>query len=42
MEGRGRLGPPGKELRDLERQVAEENARLPDGRYRTLVFRAPP
>ncbi|MGW1806038.1 ABC transporter substrate-binding protein [Streptomyces sp. NPDC002078] len=34
-------GGPGKELRDLERQVAEENARIPDGRYRTLVFLAP-
>ncbi|MFF4897905.1 ABC transporter substrate-binding protein [Streptomyces sp. NPDC001068] len=34
-------GAPGRELRDLERQVAEENARIPDGRYRTLVFLAP-
>ncbi|MFD5539474.1 ABC transporter substrate-binding protein [Streptomyces sp. NPDC127079] len=34
-------GDPGKELRDLEHQVAEENARIPDGRYRTLVFLAP-
>lgn len=34
-------GDPGRELRDLERQVAQENARIPDGRYRTLVFLAP-
>ncbi|MEU2779543.1 hypothetical protein ABZ646_43610, partial [Streptomyces sp. NPDC007162] len=34
-------GDPGKELRDLEHRVAEENARIPDGRYRTLVFLAP-
>ncbi|MGW2642464.1 ABC transporter substrate-binding protein [Streptomyces sp. NPDC001348] len=34
-------GDAGKELRDLERQVAGENARIPDGRYRTLVFLAP-
>ncbi|MFI1769912.1 ABC transporter substrate-binding protein [Streptomyces sp. NPDC020800] len=34
-------GDRGKELRDLERQVAEENARIPGGRYRTLVFLAP-
>ncbi|WP_328752947.1 hypothetical protein OHT57_46105 [Streptomyces sp. NBC_00285] len=34
-------GDPGKELRELERQVAKENARIPAGRYRTLVFLAP-
>ncbi|MFJ9871155.1 ABC transporter substrate-binding protein [Streptomyces sp. NPDC101165] len=34
-------GHRGEELRDLERQVAEENAQIPDGRYRTLVFLAP-
>ncbi|MGY4998796.1 ABC transporter substrate-binding protein [Streptomyces sp. 900105245] len=34
-------GSRGKELRDLERQVARENALVPGGRYRTLVFLAP-
>ncbi|MFG2386501.1 ABC transporter substrate-binding protein [Streptomyces avermitilis] len=34
-------GDRGKELRELEHQVAEENARITDGRYRTLVFLAP-
>ncbi|MGW2822963.1 ABC transporter substrate-binding protein [Streptomyces sp. NPDC001443] len=35
-------GERGRELRDLEQQVAKENAQIPDGRYRTLVFLAPP
>ncbi|MFJ9558835.1 ABC transporter substrate-binding protein [Streptomyces fuscichromogenes] len=34
-------GARGSELRALERQVAKENAQIPDGRYRTLVFLAP-
>ncbi|MEU6069706.1 hypothetical protein ABZ864_35995 [Streptomyces sp. NPDC047082] len=34
-------GERGKELRELERQVAEQNALITDGRYRTLVFLAP-
>ncbi|MFD9789384.1 ABC transporter substrate-binding protein [Streptomyces sp. NPDC059070] len=34
-------GERGRELRDLEDQVAKENALIPDGRYRTLVFLAP-
>ncbi|MFD9097000.1 ABC transporter substrate-binding protein [Streptomyces collinus] len=34
-------GRAGEELRDLERRVAAENAGVPDGRYRTLVFLAP-
>ncbi|MFG2957940.1 ABC transporter substrate-binding protein [Streptomyces sp. NPDC048291] len=34
-------GDRGKELRDLEHRVAKENAQIPDGRYRTLVFLAP-
>ncbi|MGW7385004.1 ABC transporter substrate-binding protein [Streptomyces sp. NPDC054794] len=34
-------GNRGRELRDLEHQVAKENAQIPDGRYRTLVFLAP-
>jgi ABC-type branched-subunit amino acid transport system substrate-binding protein len=34
-------GDRGRELKDLEHQVATENAQIPDGRYRTLVFLAP-
>lgn len=34
-------GERGQELRELEKQVAAENARVTDGRYRTLVFLAP-
>ncbi|MFD4607529.1 ABC transporter substrate-binding protein [Streptomyces sp. NPDC058440] len=37
----GVQGDRGNELRDLEDQVARENARIPDGPYRTLVFLAP-
>ena len=34
-------GDRGRELKDLEHQVATENAQIPDGRYRTLVLLAP-
>ncbi|MGW7258219.1 ABC transporter substrate-binding protein [Streptomyces sp. NPDC054834] len=34
-------GERGKELRELEQQVTEENAKITDGRFRTLVFLAP-
>ncbi|MEU6555870.1 ABC transporter substrate-binding protein [Streptomyces sp. NPDC046915] len=34
-------GERGKELRELEQQVAKENAKITGGRFRTLVFLAP-
>ncbi|MFJ3233862.1 hypothetical protein [Streptomyces sp. NPDC086787] len=34
-------GPRGEELRKLEQEVAEQNAQITGGRYRTLVFLAP-
>ncbi|MFJ3310038.1 ABC transporter substrate-binding protein [Streptomyces sp. NPDC086549] len=34
-------GARGEELRELERQVSEQNAQITEGRYRTLVFLAP-
>ncbi|MDF3300277.1 hypothetical protein [Streptomyces tropicalis] len=34
-------GARGEELRELEREVARQNAAITDGRYQTLVFLAP-
>ncbi|MEU5597895.1 ABC transporter substrate-binding protein [Streptomyces sp. NPDC020298] len=34
-------GERGKELKELEQQVAKENAKITGGRFRTLVFLAP-